>query len=156
VKSVAETICRTILSRLVPIKTDAVTPQRSCGRPKTKRPANSLREVFKYSARSPALSHRIGRARSSSGRSSITPGTYFRMLLSGYFEGIDSERGISGAWPYAVHTRYPVMKWVLKVLLKHGLGRWPERMHRRDNLAGQRIDDESGAARLDRRTGPNT
>jgi hypothetical protein len=43
------------------------------------------------------------------------------------------------------------MKWVLKVLLKHGLGRWPERVHRPDNLAGQRIDDESGAARLDRK-----
>jgi transposase len=30
------------------------------------------------------------------GRPSITPGTYFRLLLIGYFEGIDSERGI--AW----------------------------------------------------------
>ena len=30
------------------------------------------------------------------GRPSITPGTYFRMLLFGYFEGIDSERGM--AW----------------------------------------------------------
>ena len=30
------------------------------------------------------------------GRPSLTPGTYFRLLLSGYFEGIDSERGI--AW----------------------------------------------------------
>jgi hypothetical protein len=27
--------------------------------------------------------------KSSSGRPSITPGTYFRMLLLGYFEGID-------------------------------------------------------------------
>src|SRR6202521_3645204 len=34
--------------------------------------------------------------KSNSGRPSITPGTYFRMLLLGYFEGIDSERGI--AW----------------------------------------------------------
>jgi transposase len=31
-----------------------------------------------------------------SGRPSLTPGTYFRLLLIGYFEGIDSERGI--AW----------------------------------------------------------
>lgn len=31
-----------------------------------------------------------------SGRPSIPPGTYFRMLLVGYFEGIDSQRGI--AW----------------------------------------------------------
>src|SRR4051812_44542365 len=30
------------------------------------------------------------------GRRSLTPGTYFRLLLIGYFEGIDSERGI--AW----------------------------------------------------------
>jgi len=30
------------------------------------------------------------------GRPSLTPGTYFRLLLIGYFEGIDSERGI--AW----------------------------------------------------------
>src|ERR1700732_3552639 len=30
------------------------------------------------------------------GRPSLTPGIYFRLLLIGYFEGIDSERGI--AW----------------------------------------------------------
>ena len=30
------------------------------------------------------------------GRPSLTPGTYFRLLMIGYFEGIDSERGI--AW----------------------------------------------------------
>jgi transposase len=30
------------------------------------------------------------------GRPSLTPGIYFRALLVGYFEGIDSERGI--AW----------------------------------------------------------
>ena len=30
------------------------------------------------------------------GRPSLPPGVYFRMLLIGYFEGIDSERGI--AW----------------------------------------------------------
>src|SRR4051812_33406425 len=30
------------------------------------------------------------------GRRSLTPGTYFRLLLIGYFEGIDSERGL--AW----------------------------------------------------------
>src|SRR5712691_5997459 len=33
------------------------------------------------------------------GRPSLTPGTYFRLLLAGYFEGIDSERGI--AWRMA-------------------------------------------------------
>ena len=30
------------------------------------------------------------------GRPGLAPGTYFRLLLVGYFEGIDSERGI--AW----------------------------------------------------------
>src|SRR5260370_4179556 len=33
------------------------------------------------------------------GRLSLTPGIYFRSLLLGYFEGIDSERGI--AWQLA-------------------------------------------------------
>ena len=33
------------------------------------------------------------------GRPSLTPGIYFRSLLLGYFEGIDSERGI--AWQLA-------------------------------------------------------
>jgi transposase len=32
------------------------------------------------------------------GRPSVAPGVYFRMLMIGYFEGIDSERGI--AWRY--------------------------------------------------------
>ena len=88
--------------------------------------------------------------KSSSGRSSMTPGTYFRMLLLGYFEGLDSERGI--AWRaadslsirkllgydlseptpdhstvsrtrrlYSVATHRAVMQWVLKILRKHGL-----------------------------------
>ena len=88
--------------------------------------------------------------KSSSGRPSIPPGTYFRMLLLGYFEGIDSERGISWraadslsyrkflgydlseATPdhstvsrtrrlYSVETHGAVMQWVLKILRKHGL-----------------------------------
>lgn len=88
--------------------------------------------------------------KSSSGRPSITPGTYFRMMLLGYFEGIESERGI--AWRaadslsvrqflhydlrevtpdhstvsrtrrlYSVPTHRAVMQWVLKILHKHGL-----------------------------------
>lgn len=88
--------------------------------------------------------------KSSSGRPSITPGTYFRMLLLGYFEGIESERGI--AWRaadsfsvrkflgydlveqtpdhstvsrtrrlYSVATHGAVMKWVVRILRKHGL-----------------------------------
>src|ERR1700674_5562209 len=88
--------------------------------------------------------------KSSSGRPSITPGAYFRMLLLGYFEGIESERGI--AWRaadsfsfrkflsydlseptpdhstvsrtrrlYSMETHGAVMKWVLKILREHGL-----------------------------------
>src|ERR1039457_2746646 len=88
--------------------------------------------------------------KSSSGRPSMTPGTYFLMLLLGFFEGIDSERGI--AWRaadsfsfrkflgldlseqtpdhttvsrtrrlYSIETHGAVMRWVLKILRKHGL-----------------------------------
>lgn len=84
------------------------------------------------------------------GRPSITPGAYFRMLLMGYFEGLDSERGI--AWRvadslslrkflgYALDENTPdhssvsrtrrlfwltthkaVFRWVLKILLEEGL-----------------------------------
>jgi transposase len=84
------------------------------------------------------------------GRPSITPGVYFRSLLLGYFEGIDSERGI--AWRladslslrkfiayalteetpdhstlsrtrrlYSVETHRAVFRWVLKILAGEGL-----------------------------------
>jgi transposase len=84
------------------------------------------------------------------GRPSITPGVYFRSLLLGYFEGIDSERGI--AWRladslslrkfiayalteetpdhstisrtrrlYSVETHKAVFRWVLKILCEEGL-----------------------------------
>lgn len=84
------------------------------------------------------------------GRPSITPGVYFRCLLVGYFEGIDSERGI--AWRladslsmrnfigyalmeqtpdhstisrtrrlYPVETHKAVFRWVLKILAEEGL-----------------------------------
>src|SRR5881394_3583669 len=84
------------------------------------------------------------------GRPSIAPGVYFRMLKIGYFEGIDSERGI--AWRCAdslslksflgypineacadhstisrtrrlidVETHQAVFQWVLKVLADYGL-----------------------------------
>src|SRR6202050_2797867 len=84
------------------------------------------------------------------GRPSITPGVYFRMLLLGYFEGIDSERGI--AWRVAdslslreflgfgltestpehstmsrtrrlipVETHKAVFRWFVKVLGEEGL-----------------------------------
>jgi transposase len=84
------------------------------------------------------------------GRPSMTPGVYFRTLLLGYFEGIDSERGI--AWRladslslrrfiayalteetpdhstlsrtrrlFAVETHRAVFRWVLKILTEEGL-----------------------------------
>ncbi len=84
------------------------------------------------------------------GRPSIPPGVYFRMLLIGFFEGIDSERGI--AWRCAdslglreflgydvtestpdhstlsvirgrldVDTHKDVFSWVLKRVAEHGL-----------------------------------
>jgi transposase len=84
------------------------------------------------------------------GRASITPGIYFRLLLLGYFEGIDSERGI--AWRAAdslgvrqfpgtgldegtpdhstisrtrrlidIETHKKVFSWILEVLRERGL-----------------------------------
>src|SRR5712691_4106136 len=84
------------------------------------------------------------------GRPSITPGVYFRALLLGYLEGIDSERGI--AWRladslslrkfiaytlteetpdhstisrtrrlYSVETHKAVFRWVLRILAEEGL-----------------------------------
>lgn len=88
--------------------------------------------------------------RGSRGRPSIAPGVYFRMLLVGYFEGLDSERAI--AWRvadslslrkfigysldeqtpdhstvsrtrrlYWLSTHQAVFGWVLKVLADEGL-----------------------------------
>jgi transposase len=84
------------------------------------------------------------------GRPSLAPGVYFRMLLIGYFEGIDSERGI--AWRCAdslslksflgyqltdatpdhstisrtrrlidIETHGRIFTWMLEVLANHGL-----------------------------------
>jgi transposase len=84
------------------------------------------------------------------GRPSITPGVYFRALLIGYFEGLDSERGI--AWRaadslslrrflgyaldeqtpdhstisrtrrlYWLETHKAVFRWVLRILAEEGL-----------------------------------
>ena len=86
------------------------------------------------------------------GRPSISPGVYFRSMLIGYFEGLDSERGI--AWRsadslslrkflgyaldeqtpdhstisrtrrlYWVETHKAVFRWVVQVLAKEGLVR---------------------------------
>jgi transposase len=109
---------------------------------------NAVLNAEKFDQRVEALCRKY--YKSSSGRPSMTPGTYFRMMLLGYFEGIDSERGI--AWRaadslsfrrflsyelseptpdhstvsrtrrlYSVETHRAVMKWVLKILRKHGL-----------------------------------
>jgi len=109
---------------------------------------NTVLNAEKFDQRVEAICRKY--YKSSSGRPSMTPGTYFRMLLLGYFEGIESERGI--AWRaadslsfrgfldydlsegtpdhstvsrtrrlYAIHTHRAVMKWVLKILRKHGL-----------------------------------
>lgn len=109
---------------------------------------NTILNAEKFDQRVEAICRKY--YKSSSGRPSITPGTYFRMLLLGYFEGIDSERGI--AWRaadsfsfrkflgfdlseqtpdhttvsrtgrlYSIETHSAVMKWVLKILRKHGL-----------------------------------
>ena len=109
---------------------------------------NTVLNAEKFDERVEALCRKY--YKSSSGRPSITPGTYFRMLLLGYFEGIDSERGItwraadslsfrkfldydlSELTPdhstvsrtrrlYSIETHRAVMQWVLKILHKHGL-----------------------------------
>ena len=87
---------------------------------------------------------------SARGRSSLPPGRYFRMLLVGYFEGLDSERGIEWrcadslslreflllssrenvpdhSWLSKTRSRLPlevhdaVFTWVLTRLADHGL-----------------------------------
>jgi len=109
---------------------------------------NVVLDAEKFDQRVEAICRKF--YKSSSGRPSLTPGTYFRMLLLGYFEGIDSERGI--AWRaadslsyrkflgydlseqtpdhstvsrtrrlYSVETHRAVMRWVLRTLRKHGL-----------------------------------
>jgi hypothetical protein len=56
------------------------------------------------------------------GRPSLPPGRYFRMLLVGYFEGIDSERGLE--WRCAQCSRIsPPSVERLKRLVRHHLGR---------------------------------
>ena len=98
-----------------------------------------------------AVEHLCGRFyRGVRGRPSVAPGVYFRMLLIGYFEGLDSERAI--AWRvadslslrkflgygldektpdhstisrtrrlYWLSTHRAVFRWVLKVLVDEGL-----------------------------------
>ena len=57
---------------------------------------NELLAGAKFDHQVEALCERFYAAERATGRRSIPPGIYFRMLLIGYFEGIESERGI--AW----------------------------------------------------------
>jgi transposase len=55
---------------------------------------NELLREADFDRRVEALCQRFYEADGTAGRPSIPPGVYFRMLLIGYFEGIESERGI--------------------------------------------------------------
>ena len=59
---------------------------------------NAILDQHKFDARVEHLCRRFYK-KSALGRPSLPPGVYFRALLLGYFEGIDSERGI--AWRLA-------------------------------------------------------
>src|SRR5712691_7252914 len=103
------------------------------------------------------------------GRPSLEPGRYFRLLLVGYFEGIDSERGI--AWRAAdslavrsflrlgledaasdhstisatrrlidVETHRAVFTWVRQRLVAAGLLKGRTDRHRRHDVGSQRRD----------------
>jgi len=109
---------------------------------------NAILEKRKFDKRVEHLCRRYYRP--TMGRPSMSPGTYFRLLFVGYFEGIDSERGI--AWRaadslslrrflgyelnemppdhstisrtrrlYAVETHAAVFRWVNRVLVEEGL-----------------------------------
>ena len=58
------------------------------------------------------------------GRPSLPPGRYFRMLLVGYFEGIDSERGISAQVTSSSDCRSPCRPSAMPYL---PLASWSER-----------------------------
>ena len=57
---------------------------------------NALLEERRFDRDVEALCKKYYASKGAKGRQSIPPGVYFRMLLIGYFEGIESERGI--AW----------------------------------------------------------
>jgi transposase len=109
---------------------------------------NELLSEHRFDRRLEHLCRRFYRSRR--GRPSMAPGVYFRLLLIGYFEGLDSERGI--AWRVAdslslrrfigygleektpdhstisrtrrlfwLSTHRAVFTWVLKILAEEGL-----------------------------------
>jgi transposase len=110
---------------------------------------NGILDEHKFDRRVEALCRRYYKS-DKRGRPSMSPGVYFRLLLIGYFEGLDSERGI--AWRVAdslslrnflrfaldeqtpdhstisrtrrlfwVSTHKAVFKWVVKILTEEGL-----------------------------------
>jgi len=110
---------------------------------------NQILDDHKFDAKVERLCHKFYK-KSRYGRPSMAPGVYFRSLLIGYFEGLDSERGI--AWRtadslslrkflgyaldeatpdhstisrtrrlYWLETHKAVFRWVLKILDEEGL-----------------------------------
>ena len=110
---------------------------------------NQILDAHKFDVKVERLCQKFY-AKSPYGRPSIAPGIYFRSLLIGYFEGLDSERGI--AWRtadslslrkflgyaldeatpdhstisrtrrlYWLETHKAVFRWVLKILGEEGL-----------------------------------
>lgn len=110
---------------------------------------NGILDQHKFDRRVEHLCRKFYK-KSAYGRPSLAPGVYFRALLVGYFEGLDSERGI--AWRsadslslrkflgyaldeetpdhstisrtrrlYWVETHKAVFRWVLKILVEEGL-----------------------------------
>lgn len=110
---------------------------------------NQILDEHKFDAKAERVCRKFYR-KSPYGRPSISPGVYFRCLLIGYFEGLDSERGI--AWRtadslslrkflgyaldeatpdhstisrtrrlYWLETHKAVFRWVLKILTEEGL-----------------------------------
>src|SRR5580692_9663681 len=110
---------------------------------------NQILDEHKFDAKVELLCRKFYK-KSAYGRPSMAPGVYFRSLLIGYFEGLDSERGI--AWRtadslslrrflgyaldettpdhstisrtrrlYWLETHKAVFRWVLKILDEEGL-----------------------------------
>ena len=110
---------------------------------------NKILSEHKFDARVEALCRKFYK-KSPYGRPSLAPGVYFRALLIGYFEGLDSERGI--AWRaadslslrgflgyaldeatpdhstisrtrrlYWVETHKAIFRWVVRILTGEGL-----------------------------------
>ena len=110
---------------------------------------NQILDAHKFDAKVERLCQKFYK-KSPYGRPSISPGVYFRSLLIGYFEGLDSERGI--AWRtadslslrkflgyaldeatpdhstisrtrrlYWLETHKAIFRWILKILDEEGL-----------------------------------